>query len=181
MNLRKLNIYVTAGIMITFIIHAVSGGLRLAGASTEPATISAWLCVAFICVHMVIGTILTARTLKARKLSGAGYFRENSEFWTRRISGFVILIPLAMHLAIFMQSSDSAYRLQAFTAGRLISQVLLVAAIALHVLTNIRPSMISLGVRDHKAFRIDLLLILSVLLLLMGIAFVIYYIRWMRF
>ncbi len=181
MNLRKLNIFVAAGMLITFIVHAVSGGMRLAGARTEPATISAWLCVGFICVHIVITTILTFRTLKAQRLSGAGYFRENTAFWTRRISGFVILIPLALHLIIFMQTTDDAYRLQAFTVGRLISQVLLVAAIALHVLTNIRPLIISLGMRDHKAYRIDLLLILSVLLLLMGIAFAIYYLRWMQF
>lgn len=180
MNLRKINMFLVIGMLVTFLAHAISGGLRLAGASTAPATYLAWALTVFIALHMVVTTILTVQTLKARRLSGAGYFKENSAFWTRRISGFVILIPLIMHITIFMQPPEAdAYRLQVFTAGRLISQILLVAAIALHVLTNIRPAAISFGIRDGKAFRIDLMLILSVMLLLFAAAFAIFYIRWM--
>ena len=83
-----------------------------------------------------------------------------------------------MHLVFFRSANADVYRLQVFTAGRMISQILLVLAIALHVLTNIRPALIGLGVKDTKAFAVDLLLVLSVLLLMFAAAFAVYYVRW---
>ena len=177
--MRRLNLFLVIGIFVTFLGHAIGGALRLTGAENEPASWLARACVFFVCLHMIVTTILTVRTLRARRLSGAGYFKENRIFWIRRISGFAVLIPLVMHLLIFTPGSGDAYRLAVFTTGRLISQILLVLTVALHALSNIRPLLISLGVRDTKSFRTDLLLVLSVLLLLFGAAFFIYYLRWM--
>ena len=177
--MRKLNMFLVIGILVTFILHGVGGALRLAGASAGTMTAAAWCCVGLITAHVIVTVILTVQTLQARRRSGAGYFRENKLFWARRISGLVILIPLIMHLTIFRTGSGAAFRLTVFTTGKLISQILLVLAIALHVLTNIKPALISFGVRDTKAFRVDLLFILSVILLLFGAAFVVYYLRWM--
>ena len=177
--LRKINIFVVIGIVGILIAHGVMGSLVIAGADADALKTLARAGVGLICIHIIITSILAAQTLHARKMSGAGYFKDNSLFWLRRISGLIILIPLYMHLAIFSSANAGAYRLEVFTTGRLISQILLVASIALHVLINIRPALISMGVRDYRAFRNDILIVLSVLLLLFGIAFVIYYIRWM--
>ena len=176
--MRKLNMFLVIGMLATFLIHGITGALQLAGAGTSAQKTIAWICAGFICAHAVIGLILTVQTISARRRAGAGYFKDNLLFWTRRISGFALLIPLAMHLFIFRAAAGSAYRLQVFTQGRMISQILLVVLLALHVLTNIKPALIAFGVRGHRAFAVDILFVLSVLLLLFAAAFAIYYLRW---
>ena len=111
----------------------------------------------------------------------SSYFRENKLFWTRRITGFVLIIPLLMHLLIFSGTGDEAYRLVFFHSGRLISQILLIAALALHILTNIRPALIGLGIKAGRLLSADICFVLSVVLLLCCCAFCVYYLRWMTF
>lgn len=176
--MRKLNMALVAAMLVSFLAHAIMGSMRLFGGDSAPVAAVAWVTLALAAAHVVVTTVLTAQTLHARRRSGAGYFRDNKLFWIRRISGFAILIPLVMHLVIFRSANADVYRLQVFTAGRMISQILLVLAIALHVLTNIRPALIGLGVKDTKAFTVDLLLVLSVLLLMFAAAFAVYYVRW---
>lgn len=167
--------------MATFIVHGIMGSMKLMGGNADALKGAAYLCMAFICMHIIVTCILTFETLKARKMSGAGYFKENRLFWARRISGFTILIPLAMHLIIFSgTNSGGAFRLVEFTAGRLASQIILVITIAFHVLTNIEPAMISFGVKSTKAFSHDVMFVISVILLLFCTAFAAYYIRWVR-
>ncbi len=176
--MRRLNTVLVVGMLVTFLIHGIMGALQIAGADADAQKTIARVCLTFVAGHVIVTSVLTARTLRARRLSGAGYFRDNLLFWVRRISGFAVIIPLVMHLLIFRAGNAEAYRLQAFTTGRLISQILLVAALALHVLSNVRPLLISLGIRGHRAFALDLMLVLSVLLLLFAAAFAIYYTRW---
>lgn len=177
--MRRINMILVIGMLVTFLIHGIMGALQIAGADANAMKTTAWICVGFVALHVIVTSILTVQTLHARRLSGAGYFKDNLLFWTRRISGFLVIIPLIMHLVIFHSSNAEAYRLQVFTTGRMISQILLVAAIALHVLTNIKPALISFGVKGHREFAVDLLFILTIILLLITAAFVIYYLRWM--
>ena len=60
----------------------------------------------------------------------------------------------------------------------MIAQVLFVLSIALHVLTNVRPMLISLGIRPLKRYVPDILIVLSIVLLVFIAAFIIYYLRW---
>ena len=173
--------FVTIGILVCFIAHAIAGSISMAGSYTDTLKIVARVAVVLVCLHMVIGGKLTYDTLHAMKLSGASYFKGNEMFWARRISGLLIIIPLVMHLVIFRASNAGAYRLEVFDTGRLISQIFMVLTILLHVFINMRPMMISLGVKEYKAFKIDTLIVVSVLMLLFGMAFVIYYMRWISF
>ena len=179
--MRRINLAVVIGIFVCFLLHAVMGSLKLAGATVNTMKNVGYAGVALIAVHVLLTLILTARTLKARRMSGVGYFRGNGLFWARRISGLAILIPLVMHLLIFGNGNTGACRLKVFTMGRLISQVLLVLTIALHAFLNMKPMLLGLGVRSHRAFRADLFVILSCMLLLFGAAFVWYYLRWMAY
>ena len=61
---------------------------------------------------------------------------------------------------------------------KLVLQILLVASLALHVITNIRPLMFSPGVRGGRKWLVDALFVLAVLLLFMAAAFVVCYLRW---
>ena len=71
-----------------------------------------------------------------------------------------------------------AFRLPWFTGAKLAGQLLMVASLAVHLLTNIRPLTIALGLRGGRKWLGDALFVLSVVLLFAAAAFVIYYLRW---
>ena len=180
--MRKFNAMLTSAIMVLFLVHAVAGGFQLAGwlpGGSAVLKIAAWTMTALIAVHTVIGIKLTADTLRAIKSSGASYYKENRLFWLRRISGFAVMLFLITHVLIFVgQGEGSSYRLSLFEGAQLASQLLLVLSLALHIISNVKPAMLSFGIKSYKELGLDLLVVLSVLLLLIGGAFVVYYLRW---
>ena len=182
--MRKANALLSMGILVLFLIHAVLGGFQLSGilpGGSRILMILAWLMTVLIALHTVLGCIMTVQTFSAQKKSGAAYPKENRLFWTRRISGFAVMLLILAHIVIFLGSSaGGVYRLNLFGTVQMISQILLVIAVAVHVLTNIKPLMLALGVRGFQEFFTDILLILSVLLCFCGIAFLIYYLRWQQ-
>ena len=87
---------------------------------------------------------------------------------------------LCFHLAAFGDASRAVYRLQYFGGAKLAGQMLLVAALAVHVLSNVKPMLISFGIRALRPRAGDILLVLSVLLLAFAAALIVYYLRWNR-
>ena len=173
--------FLVAGMLISFIIHAIIGSLQLTGAQSNPVAmrIAAEVLMTCATLHIIVTVILSIKTLYAIKKSGAHYFKNNLLFWVRRISGLTIILPLIMHLQIFGAQHEGAYRLSVFTTGRLISQILLVVSIAFHVLLNVKPALLGFGIKGHKKFAMDFVFILSVLLLVFAVSFYVYYLRWM--
>ena len=180
--MRKYNAVLSMGILVLFLIHAIAGGFQLAGilsGGSAVMQILAWVMLGMILIHVIIGCKLTVDTLKACKQSGTSYYKENKLFWLRRSSGFAVMIFILFHVLIFLgRNENSVYRLNYFGTLQLISQILLVIAIAVHVLTNIKPLMIAVGTKSYAKILMDILFLLSVVLILSGIAFVIYYLRW---
>ena len=179
--MRKWNAVLSVCILLLFLVHMIAGGFQLAGVlpgGSRWLKITAWVMTALVAVHAVIGIKLTVDTCIAGKKAGVSYLRENRLFWVRRVSGFAILLLLMSHLLIFMNTGGEIVRLHLFAGAQLTSQLLLAAAAAVHVLSNIRPLMLGLGMRSFREFLADLLLILAVLLLLAGLAFFVYYLRW---
>ena len=179
--LRKLNLLSIVGMLVCFVAHALMSSFQLLGASADSLKTVGWVCIGMVSVHMLISAILTGQTLHALHRSGVSYWRGNELFWLRRVSGLAIVVPLILHLVIFNASNEGAYRLQVFTTGRMVSQILLLLAIALHVVINVKPYLLSFGMRAHRQVAVDILLVLSGLLVLFGAAFIVYYLRWMRF
>ena len=176
--MRKCNAILTAVILLLFLAHGVLGAFQMMGIGSTVLKTLAWVSVILVAVHTVIGIKFTADTLRAWKKTGVSYFRENKLFWARRISGFAIMVLLVFHLTAFGHTVDGAYRLQWFTSFRLATQLLLVASIAVHVIANVKPMLISFGVKRFRQWVGDILFVLSVLLLFMAAAFVVYYLRW---
>ena len=176
--MRKWNIILVIGILILLVVHAVLGSLQMMGGSTGPQRFLPWLLLAFVAAHMVIGTIYTVRTIRRQRKTGTYYFGQNKLFWARQISGFAIILFLVFHFFTFGHTVDGAYRLYLFGEVRLASQILLVASIAVHVVTNIRPLFLSMGIRSWKKWLADAMIVLSAIMLFAGIAFIIYYLRW---
>lgn len=175
--MRKINMITVVGMMITFLLHAIFGSFQLIGIGNNSMKIVAWILVFFIAVHTIIGIVLTISTLYSIKKSGKGYFKENKLFWLRRISGFLIIILMIFHLVIFRQK-ESSPRLQEFNTFSLITQILLIISILIHVISNVKPTLISFGITNIKRFSVDILITLSIFLLFFIIAFIIYYFRW---
>ena len=176
--MRKINAVLSMVILLLFLMHGAAGAMQMIGLSRSVFRVLAWTMTALIAIHAVIGIIMTYRTLLAMKRSSAHYWKGNQLFWARRISGFAIMIFILLHVTAFGHSAEGAYRLRRFDAFRLSAQILLVISIAVHVITNVKPMLISLGIKSLKEYVPDILVALSIMMIIMALAFVIYYLRW---
>ena len=176
--MRKWNACLTAAILLLFLVHGILGSFQLFGLGDTAAKTIARVAEGLIYIHALIGLKLTVDTLRVRKKTGVGYFKENALFWARRISGFAILVLMAFHFNAFGETSGALYRLKVFDGLKLATQLLLVMTIALHIITNVKPALISFGIKSWRARTGEILVILSVLLLVMAAAFIVYYLRW---
>lgn len=180
--MRKANAIVTVLIMVLFLIHMIWGGMELAGMIRGGSALFKVLShtmILLIMIHIGIGIVTTVQTIRACRQSGVSYFRQNRLFWIRRISGFALMLFMICHIVIFTGTQESGtYRLSLFAGVQLATQILMVVCLLVHLLCNITPLRIALGIEDRHRFRTDVLLVLAILLLLAGIAFVVYYIRW---
>ncbi len=177
--MRKWNAALSAAILVLFLAHAIAGGFQLLGAGSTALKTLARIMVALIAAHAVIGVILTARTIRAQSRSGAAYWRANSLFWARRVSGLALLLLLAAHMTAFGTANASgAYRLRLFAGPQLALHLVFAAALAVHILANVRPLLIGLGVRSLKEHAGEILFVLAALLLFAAAAFIVYYLRW---
>ncbi|MBP3870584.1 MAG: hypothetical protein J6E46_06385 [Faecalicoccus sp.] len=178
--MRRLNVYLTHGILVLFFIHAIAGLFQVTGlmnGGNQILGILAYIMLGCIGLHVIISSIFTMQTLFAIKKSGVSYFKENRLFWARRISGFALMIGIIAHLLIFI-NSGAVVRLHYFGIVELCLHIFLLLCIAVHVLTNIGPAMIGLGAESLKQYSVDILMIISIILMMMAVGFVVYYLRW---
>ena len=156
-------------------IHGIMGSFMLNGVGSSAGKLLAWIGVGILVVHTVIGVILTVQSLQTAKQSGKMYLKQNAIFWA---SGMAILILLLFHIGLFGKEQNGTYILFPFTTVKMVTQLLFVAAIFVHIFINIRPLLVSLGIISYKERRSDIYLILSVLLLFIAGAVILYYIGW---
>jgi hypothetical protein len=179
--MRKVNAIISMGIIVLFLAHGIAGSFQMIGIIPGGSTfleILTWCMVIMISVHTVIGIILTIHTIRISKKTGVSYLKENFLFWIRRISGFVLMLLVSLHLSVFVQTGDGIFRLSCFGISELVGQVLMLSALAVHLLCNIKPISIALGLYGEIGYIRDILLILSAVLGFCALAFVIYYLRW---
>jgi len=178
--MRKVNAILGPALIVLLLIHAISGVLQLYGFLPGGNTIRSvlsWLLAGCTAFHAVIGIVLTVQTLRACKRSGRAYFRGNERFWIARLSGFAMLFLILYHILIFTEPAGEVFRLQAFGWVQTAAHILLVLALGVHLITNIRPLFMGLGI-ENRTFLRDILIVLSVVLLVCAAAFIYYYLRW---
>ena len=180
--MRRINAFVTAGIIVLFLLHLFWGVLIMLGIVSGGSAVFSFLSyfmIALCVLHTLIGCKLTLDTLRAIRRSGVSYPGQNRLFWIRRISGFSLILFMAVHVWLFRgQTAEGTFRLQHFDTLALASQILMTAALAVHLLTNIRPLKIAFGIEDGKNYKTDVLIVLSAALLLSAVGFVLYLLRW---
>lgn len=178
-RLRMVNAVLSVAMLVLFAVHGIGNGLQLMGPGLVQSKAIALALLAVTLAHTVIGVILTVVTLRTQREAGISYFRENKRFWAVRISGLAIVVFILLHVAIFWQSGGGMPRLTPFEGFQLVVSILLVASIAVHVLANMQPMMISLGIGSPRGRAVDAAVVLAVILLFTAAAFAIYYLRWM--
>lgn len=177
-SMRRLNAILSAVILAMFVIHGFLGALNMLDVAVVITKVMARIMVVLVAVHAVLGGILTVKAIRTRRVTKAPYWKENALFWARRISGVAIVILLVFHVTTFLSASGSVFSLSFFDGFRLTANILLVLSIAVHVITNVKPMLISFGIRRLRPRVGDILFVLSILLILFVIGFIVYYIRW---
>jgi hypothetical protein len=182
--MRRVNVVISALLIVIFLLHGLMGSFMLLDVSSGAGKGLAWVGVGLLVAHIALGAFFTLRTIRARSDGGAWYLRQNSLFWARRISGLAILVLAFCHIGLFGRvvagsgAAGSQYLLFKFTTARLITQLLLIAALFTHLLLNLRPLLVALGIIAFKERRGDLFLILSTFLLFFAFAVTFYYLAW---
>lgn len=176
--MRKINGIIAAVVLALFVIHGVLGALNLMNIAPVIAKGLSYTMLSLIVVHAIISIGLTVRAVQTAAKTKAPYFRQNRLFWARRISGVLILVLVAFHLTAFNADNGGVFRLVPFDMFRLITQILFILSIAAHIITNVKPMLITFGVKRLKLKAGDILFFVSAALLFMTVGFIIYYIRW---
>ena len=178
--MRKWNGILTILIMILFLAHGIMGSFQLYGVGSSALKHTARAAMVLVILHGLIGAKLTADTIRTARRTDVAYIRQNLLFWARRVSGFALLVFLVLHMTAFSAGNAGAYRLKWFTSGKLVTQFLMILALAVHLISNIRPTLITFGIKGLQKKTGHILFALSVLLLFMAAAMIIYYLRWNR-
>ncbi len=182
--MRRINSIITGAMMLTFLIHAISGAfmmLNIMEGGSMLLIVATNLFVILAFIHILIGAKLTADSLRTIKKSGVYYFRENLVFWARRVSGFAIILFMVFHVLIFAgRSEDGFFRLNLFGSFELVISLVFVVCLAIHIISNINPLLISLGIPSLRKYSGDILFVLSVVMLFCAAGFIGYYILWIR-
>ena len=178
-GLRQLNAVLTILIFVLFFLHGIAGSFRLLDTSVISPAIFARPLVVLCAVHALIGIVLTVDTVRASRDKGRSYVKLNARFWAARVSGLAIAFLIAAHVIQFMVPTyEGAPRVSYFGPASMASALGLVAAIVVHVVCNVEPLALSLGISGRKSHLGVVALALSLVLLFMGFAFICYFITW---
>ena len=176
--MRKINGIIAMAALALFVVHGVLGALNLMTVATVIVKALSHTMLALIIVHALISVGLTVKSVTTAVKTRAPYFKQNRLFWARRISGALILILIFFHTTAFGYTSGGVFRLVPFDIFRLITQILFLLSVAVHIITNVKPMLITFGVRRLRPRAGDILFFVSAAMLFMAVAFIIYYIRW---
>ena len=178
-RVKAINAVVSALMLVLLAVHGLGNSLQLFGVgSVLPAAIG-WALAVLAVAHMAIGCALTVSTLREQARAGTAYWRLNRRFWAVRLSGLAIAVFVVCHVLIFAQLDPTApVRLSYFGPLQLAVSLLLAISLAVHVLANLQPLMISLGIPSPRGRAADLGVVFALMLLIAALAFVVYFVRW---
>ena len=179
--MRKWNAITSLLLVFLLVVHLFMGAfimMDIIQVSPIWKKSLSYFMVGLLILHMIFGIVLTIKSIKNTKQSGASYNRLNKRFWVARISGFSIIILALYHIWFFIRLNSEAVRLKPFGIFQLIASLLLVIALLVHIITNIRPMIISFGAEQARKFAKDTMIVILMILMVGVVAFIIYYFRW---
>ena len=176
--MRRINGILAVAVLIMFIVHGVFGALNMMNIAPLIVKVLSYIMLTLIAVHAVISLGLSVRSVRSAVRTKAPYFKINRLFWARRISGVLIMVLVFFHMTAFGYTEGGVFRLVPFDLPRFILQMLFLFSVSLHVISNVKPVLITFGAKRLKPKTGDILFFVSAALLFMAIGFIIYYNRW---
>lgn len=176
--MRKLNNVLVRIIILLLLLHGIMGSLMLLGLSTISFAPLSWLLFAVVLLHGIIGIIATIPSIRSGQKSGKWYLGKNAAFWTKRISGIVIIILLAFHVTAYTTNVNGNLFLKEFTFARMLLQILFILSIFIHLAVSIKSMLIAKGTIKFKERTVDWMMVLSIIMLFLVAAIIVYYIQW---
>lgn len=176
--MRKLNGIMAFSAIVLFLVHGILSSLLMMDITSVFIKELPYIVAGIVGVHALISIGYTIRTLCIAHRTHAPYFKENRLYWSRRISGLVILCLISFHMLAFTDNNGGVFRLIPFDLFRLIMQLLFLCSVAVHLIANVKPILISFGTRKLRQKWGTVLFFVSAGLLVMTIGFIVYYVRW---
>lgn len=160
--MRKINTIIALIICILIADHLIFGSLHLFGLNVHVTKPLALTMLVLVLVHAVISMIVTVRAEKVGMKTKARYNKENKDFWMRRTSGMGILIFALLHVFLMGKNANGVPKIATAPAPLKLATPLLVVSIFAHLFSNVKPLLISLGVKnpDKKEKIVKVLIII---------------------
>ena len=165
--MRKFNTILVLIIMILLLDHIIFGGLHLLGAGTNVFKPVALLMLILVFIHAVVSMIITIRAEKAGMKTKARYNEENKQFWSRRTSGMAIVVFALMHAHSMIKDENGVPNIARLPKFFNLALPLLILSVGLHLISNVKPLLISLGIKIGKKEIIINIIILLITLFAM--------------
>jgi succinate dehydrogenase hydrophobic anchor subunit len=161
--MRKSNTILVLLILILLLDHVIFGGLYFFGAGPGVFKPIAFAMLLLVILHAFISMVVTIRAEMAGFKTKARYNKENRSFWLRRVSGTAIIILAILHALMMSKNENGVARINSMPKPLRLATPLLIVAVFLHLFENVRPLLISLGIRNidkkEKAIKIVLSII----------------------
>ena len=174
--MRKINTILVLIILLLLTDHAIFGSLHSLGTGASVLRPMAHTMFGLVFIHALISLAVTVKAEKAGIVTGTRYNKENREFWNRRVTGVLILILGMTHAFLMMRNEMGVPRIAFAPRIFEFTTPLLICMIYLHILTNIRPLLISLGIKniDKKEKIIKVILTVIMAFAMFSILYVVF-------
>ena len=163
--MRKTNTILVLIIMLLFVDHVIFGSLHSLGTGASVIRPFAQIMLGLVLIHAIISLIVTVKAEKAGFKTGARYNKENREFWNRRVTGVLIILFGITHAYLMARNERGVPRIASAPRIFQLTTPLLIISIYFHILSNIRPLLISLGIRNIDKKEKIIRAVLTILLL----------------
>lgn len=174
--MRRINHVLTIVLMVLLEVHIVVCSFLMFGWSHLILEQIARIEFVLVMCHALIGILLTFKKNQFR--SSNHYIEKNKLYWWRRVTGLGILVLSIPHMSMFVKWIDnSIVKMKFLSSIQMVSHVLFLLFIVVHLALNMKPMLISMGIKKYKRVN-EVLLVISVVLSIFAlVASILYYLR----
>lgn len=141
--MEKFHPLLAALLLILLLAHLISGAVTLLTGSFVSRRWLLYMFLAAVCLHAAVALWRTLRHKRLRDL--LAYPGKNKTFWLRIISGVAVLVLVLIHRTLWTERTGFGILPKSFGQGSLAVQMLFVAVLLIHILSNLRPLFLDFG------------------------------------
>lgn len=173
-GLRRINHILTIILLLLLEIHVIVCAFLMFGWSHIILENVARVEFIVVMCHAFIGVLLTFRNRPLH--NSKKYLKENRLYWLRRVTGIGILILSMPHISMFVHWYNNKIAvLKEVNGVQMGMHLLFLIFILLHLAINIKPMLISMGIRKYTVVGAIIQGVTWILTVFATIASIIYY------